>query len=81
MLFFETNQGLKLFKTKEIHNLREQKLENYSKKKKELDDQLHLLEQKKDQIRGQYQLNSEKLSYFYNVLMERVEENENAKKV
>lgn len=43
-----------------------------------MDDEIHDLEQQMDAMRGLYQLNDEKLVYYYNVLVERVEENRTA---
>lgn len=59
-----------------LERLRETELEKYAKKKKELDKDLHELEQQIDSMFGLYQLSAEKLEYNFQVLTERVNENE-----
>src|SRR5690606_31498686 len=72
------NERIKDVKENEIalERLRETELEKYAKKKKELDKDLHELEQQIDSMFGLYQLSAEKLEYNFQVLTERVNENE-----
>ena len=56
----------------------DQEMEKYAKKKKELLDEIHDYEQEIDSIRGDYQLMAQKLEYYFEVLVDRVEDNKTA---
>ncbi|KAG2378091.1 hypothetical protein C9374_008713 [Naegleria lovaniensis] len=58
--------------------LADQEMEKYAKKKKELLDEIHEYEQEIDSIRGEYQLMAQKLEYYFEVLVDRVEDNKTA---
>lgn len=63
---------------KELSDLRDKEMEKYAETKKAKDEKVHELERSIDYMRAKYELYSEKLKYYHNVLFERVEENKTA---
>ncbi|KAL9646414.1 hypothetical protein ABK040_006413 [Willaertia magna] len=62
----------------QLNKLADEEMEKYARRKKELLDAIHDLEQDIDSARGEYELFAQKLEYYHKVLKERAKDNDQA---